>query len=729
MAETTSSDSTAGLASAVLAEGRRRQTPRDDVVLPDDLLPGVGGEDDAGLIAGLRTTGFFTFAILMILNSLDELEAATMTTLAPELREAFGVSDGAIVFISSASAAFFVLGAVPMGYLADRYRRARIVGFSSLVFSAMVFLSGLAVSAFMLFWTRFGAGIAKANTLPVHGSLLADTYPIGIRGRIASTISIVGRIVQAISPLLVGGIAVLLGWRWPFLLLGIPVAVVAVISFRMPEPPRGRWEKETILGEVIEDDKAAPISMEAAFARLMRIRTLKTVVIGFAALGFSLFTVPVLASLYMEEEYGLNAFERGVVTSVGGFIGLLILPWLGRHFDQSYRRDPSSSLRLIGAFIIPMAVVSPLQFLMPEPISFTVFEVLRSLLAVAAFSMVTPLIQHITPYRLRGLGLALITLYIFLIGAVGGSLTSAWLTNEFSTRVAVFVLAVPANIIGGLVIRRSARYIRGDLSLAVAELQEEMAEHERRRGDPGSVPVAQVANIDFSYGDVQILFDVSFEVRKGEVLALLGTNGAGKSTVLKVITGLLTPERGVVRLNGRTITFTSPEQRARLGIEMLPGGAGVFRSMSVRDNLVVGAYRYRDDPDDVERRISRIYEIFPVLAKRDRQRAGDLSGGQQQLLALGRVMLHEPELLVIDELSLGLAPLVVQELLATIEQLKESGQTMIIVEQSLNVAAAVADRAVFMEKGRIRFEGSPRELLERDDLARAVFLGAGESAT
>jgi ABC-type branched-subunit amino acid transport system ATPase component/predicted MFS family arabinose efflux permease len=648
-----------------------------------------------------------------------------MTVLAPDLRDVFGVSDGVIVFISSASAAFFVLGAVPMGYLADRYRRARIVGISSLLFSAMVFLSGLAVNAFMLFWTRFGAGVAKANTLPVHGSLLADTYPISLRGRIAATISLVGRSVQAISPLLVGGIAILFGWRWPFLLLSLPVVVFAILAFRMPEPPRGQWEKLSVLDEVIEDEQAAPISMEAAFARLMRIRTLRTVVIGFAALGFSLFSVPVLGSLYMEDDFGLDAFERGVVTSIGGFIGLLILPWLGRHFDRSYRRDPSSSLRMIGAFIIPMAVVSPVQFLMPEPVSFTVLEVIRSLLAVAAFSMVTPLIQHLTPYRLRGLGLALITLYIFLIGAIGGSLASAWLTNEYSTRVAVFVLAVPANLIGGLLIRRSARYIRGDLSLAVAELQEEMAEHERRTRDPGSVPVVQLAGIDFSYGDVQILFDVSFEVRRGEVLALLGTNGAGKSTALKVVTGLVTPERGVVRLNGRTITFTSPEQRAKLGIEMLPGGAGVFRSMSVRDNLVVGAYRYRADAADVERRIRRVLEMFPVLGARERDRAGDLSGGQQQMLALGRVLLHEPELLVIDELSLGLAPTIVEQLLGTIEQLKAAGQTMIIVEQSLNVAAAVADRAVFMEKGRVRFEGPTRDLLERDDLARAVFLGAG----
>jgi ABC-type branched-subunit amino acid transport system ATPase component/predicted MFS family arabinose efflux permease len=719
------SSSAASLATAVIDGGGG------DAAAPDDaadyeLLTGGHAADHATLRSGMAASGgIFTFLILLVLNSLDELEAATMTVLAPDIRDAFDVSDGVIVFISSASAAFFVLGAVPMGYLADRCRRAPIVGVASLVFSAAVFLSGLAVNALMLFWTRFGAGIAKANTLPVHGSLLADAYPISLRGRIAASTSMVGRTVQAISPLVVGGLAILFGWRWPFLILGIPVAIFAVLAFRIPEPTRGRWEKQSVLDEVIDDAKAAPISIEAAFARLMRINTLRTVVVGFAALGFSLFTVPVLASLYLEDEFGANAFERGVVTSIAGFAGLLILPYLGRHFDRAYRRDPGLPLRGIGWCIIPMAVVTPLQFLMPNIVMFTIVGVVQSVLAVAAFSMVTPLIQAIVPYRLRGLGLALITLYIFLIGAIGGSLASAWLTNEFSTRTAVFVLAIPANLIGGAMIHRSASYIRADLALSVAELREEQAEHRRRIDDPDNVPVIQLHGIDFSYGDVQILFDVSLEVARGETLALLGTNGAGKSTALGVITGLLTPERGVVRLNGRTVTFTAPEARARLGIQMLPGGSGVFRSMSVADNLLIGAHQYRRDPADVRRRIDRVYAMLPVLAERRHVTARELSGGQQQMLALGRVLLHEPEVLLIDELSLGLAPSVVGSLLTIVEDLKSAGQTMIIVEQSLNVALAIADRAVFMEKGRVRFEGAASELAERDDLARAVFLGSG----
>jgi len=233
----------------------------------------------------------------------------------------------------------------------------------------------------------------------------------------------------------------------------------------------------------------------------------------------------------------------------------------------------------------------------------------------------------------------------------------------------------------------------------------------------------QVNHVDFSYGQVQVLFDVSFDVAKGETLALLGTNGAGKSTILKVIAGLETPERGVVRYHGKTCTFASPEVRAELGIQMLPGGKGVWPSLTIGDNLEVGAYQYRKDPADVRRRIDHVLELFPALSDRLEERAGDLSGGQQQMLALARVMLHDPDLLIIDELSLGLAPTVVQDLLGHVDRLREAGQTMIIVEQSLNVALAVSDRAIFLEKGQVRFEGSAQELAERDDLARAVFLG------
>ena len=728
VSDTGGTASAADLATTVLEEEAARQaaaTER-DVIFADDLLPGVGSEDMT-FKEGLAKGGPFTFVILLIITSLDELEAGALALLAPDIRDTFGVSDGTITFIASASAAFFVLGAFPMGWLADRYRRAPIVGLSTAFFSFFVCLTGLAVNAFMLFWTRFGAGIAKASTLPVHSSLIADTYPIGVRGRIGAVTQMAARSVAAIAPMIIGTIVVIAGgddgWRWAFILLGLPVAFFVVLALRIPEPPRGQWEKQDVLRTVISDDDPAPISVEAAFSRLMRIKTMKAVLVAFSAMGFVLFTLGVQANIFMEDEYGLGTFGRGVVTSIGGVAAAILLPFIGRRFDAVYRRDPQVALRLVGAMLLPLAVTIPLQFSMPNEYFYVGFDVLRVALSTAAFSMVGPIVQAIVPYRLRGMGTALITTYIFLVGAVGGSLLAALLIDAYGARTAIITIAIPSLLIGSLSLLRGSATIRGDLSLIVSELQEELDESERRSRDPGSVPALQVNDIDFSYGPVQVLFDLSFEVDGGETLALLGTNGAGKSTALNVITGLGTPQRGVVRLHGRTITYATPEQRAAMGIHLLPGGRGVFSGLSVRDNLVVGAYRYRRDPTDVARRINKVTTLFPAIADRLDDRAGDLSGGQQQVLALARVMLHEPEILAIDELSIGLAPALVQDLLETIEGLKQAGQTMIIVEQSLNIALAVADRAVFLEKGQVRFDGPARELAERDDLARAVFLG------
>jgi ABC-type branched-subunit amino acid transport system ATPase component/predicted MFS family arabinose efflux permease len=723
-------ESTADLVQVMLdaeAERQARQADADrEVLFADDLLPGVGHEPMTlrqGVIAG----GVFTFVVLILLQSLDELETSVLSVLAPDIRDTLHVSDGVIIFVSAASGAFLVVGTLFMGYLADRYRRGPIIGFATAVFAVMVFTCGLAVNAFMLFWSRFGVGIAKANTFPVQGSLVADTYPIGIRGRIAAALTGAARLAGVLSPVLVGGIAVLAGgtagWRWAYFILCIPVIPLAFLAFRIPEPTRGQHEMLDVLGEVVSDVKPAPISIEAAFARLNQIRTFRTVILAFAAMGFGLFTIPVLQNLYLDEHFGLDAFGRGALASTTGLGVLLVLPFAAKRYDSLFRRDPSLALRLVGVLIIPAGLLLPLQYQMPTPVLFAAAGILPAVLLATAFTMVGPVLQSIVPYRLRGLGTALGGLYVFFIGATGGALLSGFLTGAVGPKGAVLILGVPSMLLGGLLIMRGASTIKSDLSLVVAELREELDEKERQQVEPDRIPAIQVNAIDFAYGPVQVLFDVGFEVRRGEVLALLGTNGAGKSTILRVIAGLGTPSRGVVRLHGQTITYVAPEQRVRYGIRLLPGGKGVFPGMTVRDNLEMGAHIYRKDSADRDRRIARVLDLFKSLAGREDQRASSLSGGQQQMLALAITLLHDPDVLLIDELSLGLSPLVVQELLGIIEQLKRDGMTIVVVEQSLNVALAIADRAVFLEKGQVRFEGDAQELASRDDLARAVFLG------
>jgi ABC-type branched-subunit amino acid transport system ATPase component len=236
--------------------------------------------------------------------------------------------------------------------------------------------------------------------------------------------------------------------------------------------------------------------------------------------------------------------------------------------------------------------------------------------------------------------------------------------------------------------------------------------------------VLELEDIHFSYGSVPVLFGVSLGIEPGEVLGLLGTNGAGKSTVLRVLAGLEAPSSGSVTFAGRDVTATPAEVRCRLGIGLVMGGRAVFPDLTVRENLELGGYTVGAELDT---RIERELDRFPQLRGRLGNLAGTLSGGEQQQLAIAKALLPDPKLLCIDELSLGLAPTVVADLIAIVRDVNRAGVTCVLVEQSLNLAAELCGRAVFLEKGQVRFEGAPAELLERGDLARAVFLGGAPS--
>jgi ABC-type branched-subunit amino acid transport system ATPase component/predicted MFS family arabinose efflux permease len=726
-----SEGSAASLVAAVLDGEAARQAAQDraheQIIFPDDLLPGVNSEP-VDFKEAFAKGGARMFVILGLLISLDQLTLNAVQTLEPELRSAFHISNGAVVFITSASSLFYALGAIPMGWLADRMKRVPIVACASLLAAVFTVLSGLAGSAFVFFWLICVTGVAKADGIAVHQPLLADNYPIGIRARMSATLNIGQQVLGNLSPVLVGAIAGWVGgnegWRWAFFLLGIPGGLVALAAFTLREPPRGQYEKDDVLGEVIEDQNPMQPSMEAAFARLKKISTVRTSIAAFAALGFGIFALGSLQVLYLNDTLHVtNTLHRGFILSLAGWTAVPFLYPVGRYFDRTYRKNPPKALTLVGLLILPSAIFTPLQVSTHSTTMFVIWGIPQAVLTACAFAMVTPVLQAVCPYRIRGLGVAMGVMYIVFIGGFGGAILASFFTNSFGVRTTVFILLVPTSIVGSVLLMNGARFIRHDLSLVVEELLEEQEEQRKRAADGARVPVLQMVNTDFSYGPVQVLFDVNFEVHKGECVALLGTNGAGKSTILRCISGLEVPERGVLRLNGRNITFVAPEQRVKHGIVQLPGGKGVFPSLTVMQNLKVAARLRGGTAAEIDARITDVLELFPELAERPKQLAKSLSGGQQQMLALARVLMQEPEILLIDELSLGLAPVVVQRLLELVDRLRARGQTMMIVEQSLNVALAISDRAIFLEKGTIKFEGNAQELLERDDLARAVFFG------
>jgi len=245
--------------------------------------------------------------------------------------------------------------------------------------------------------------------------------------------------------------------------------------------------------------------------------------------------------------------------------------------------------------------------------------------------------------------------------------------------------------------------------------------------EPGEV-LLRVDEVDASYGPIQVLFGTSIVVHRGERVALLGTNGAGKSTLLRVVSGLLPVSRGKVWFKGEDVTGTAPHALVPKGMTYISGGRATFPSLTVLENLRMSGYPIRRDRAELQRRIDEAMDLFPRLRERADQRCGTLSGGEQQMVALGRSFVAAPELLIIDELSLGLAPIILREIQGMIGTLADRRITMLIVEQSLNMAAAIAERSYFMEKGEIRFEGKIADLMERGDLARAVFFGGHDEA-
>lgn len=230
-----------------------------------------------------------------------------------------------------------------------------------------------------------------------------------------------------------------------------------------------------------------------------------------------------------------------------------------------------------------------------------------------------------------------------------------------------------------------------------------------------------VQGLDVAYGASQVLWSVDLDVEEGEVVALIGSNGAGKTTLLSTVAGLLSPLSGRVNFAGHDITGRPAEEIAGMGISLVPQGRRLFAALTVRENLLMGSY-LRRDPAGVMADLERVYGLFPRLKERENQLAGTLSGGEQQMCALARGLMAHPRLLLIDEMSLGLAPLLVEHLLSTIKDIRDAGITVLLVEQDVYGALENADRAYVLESGRIVLSGSARELLN-DPRVRSAYLG------
>ncbi|MFM7065001.1 MAG: ATP-binding cassette domain-containing protein, partial [Actinomycetes bacterium] len=386
-------------------------------------------------------------------------------------------------------------------------------------------------------------------------------------------------------------------------------------------------------------------------------------------------------------------------------------------------RDPSLVFRFLKWTSLLSALCAALFALAPSiPVAVVVNIALTMLLAVVLPGVLSIMSMAI-PSRARAVGFAVGSWWaipgLALLPFIG------WIADNWGTRLGMLMMA-PVLAVGGLVVASAGKVVNRDLQ----DVWSSSAARSRALLDrqEGRSKLLVVTDLNVGYGGLQVLFDVSLEVAEGEVVALMGTNGAGKSTLLRAVTGLTEADYGSVILDGRDITHCPPNEIAALGVGQVPGGQGTFGSLTVAENLDVAGWLLRKEPAELRRRTGAVLEVFPELADRLDDPAADLSGGQQQMLALAMALVTRPRLLVVDELSLGLAPVVVGRLAELVAEVAEGGTTVLLVEQSINVALSLASTAVFMERGRVRFSGPADELARRPDLLRAVFLDGGAAA-
>lgn len=232
-----------------------------------------------------------------------------------------------------------------------------------------------------------------------------------------------------------------------------------------------------------------------------------------------------------------------------------------------------------------------------------------------------------------------------------------------------------------------------------------------------------IENLNVNYGHIRAVKDVSLEVKEGEIVSLIGANGAGKTTILQTISGLIPLKSGIIRFEGKNISKEKAHQICKLGIAQVPEGRRIFSNLSVMDNIELGAFIRKDSPSVIGEDMDRFFKRFPRMKERRHQMAGTLSGGEQQMLAMGRAIMSKPKLLILDEPSMGLAPLFVKEIFDTIRSLNEEGVTILLVEQNAKMALSIAHRAYVLETGRIVLEGPSKELLNNPKV-KAAYLGA-----
>lgn len=656
--------------------------------------------------------------IFTIIGAAAAFDGRIFGQAAPEIIRDLEVDLVPLFQVSNIIGFFLVFVIIGLSYYADRVRRIPFVGIGAIIAGVFSLFTARATNLVTLGASRVGDSVGgEILTTPI-ASLQADYYPPETRGKVFALQGVIGRVVGLATPLAVAYIVVRWGWRTPFLIGGplmIAAGILAMIALR--EPIRGYMERKSLgVSEEEARKPEEPPSLGEAWRTIWSIRTLRRLFIATIPGSAGDTTFSFFWGIFLFSFYHLDITERALI---GSLLGLATLPFgflSGGVLDVLLRRRPqrvlvfSGILGVIsGAFLFLAAAGPPLWLLIGSLFLFS-----------AAGALIGPahsvLFVQILPAHVRTLG-ASVTLLATLPATIIRFLVVGELADRYGVQGAMFA-AAPFILLSALIELSAAGLFERDMRSAMAS---QLASEEWRRArDTGKGKMLVCRDVDVEYNGVQVLFGVDFDVEEGQLIALLGTNGAGKSTLLRAISGTQESSSGAVVFDGRDITHMPPHEVAARGVIHVPGGRGVFPDLTVRENLTLGNWMTEDR--EVKARLKQVLEVFPILKQRMGDRAGILSGGEQQMLSLAQAFLSRPRLLMIDELSLGLSPAVVQQLIEVVRAIHKQGTTIILVEQSVNVALTVAEKAIFMEKGEVRFFGETKELLRRPDILRAVYV-------
>ena len=693
-----------------------------------------------GRLSKIRQLGggasLFPLGVLVAIQLLDQATQSAFNVLTPNVRDAFHLTNAGILLIVAIAGAAGLVCTLPVAVLADRTNRVRILLIGALIGAAFSIGVGLANSVVLVTIMLVGVYMGQAVIFPTHNSLLADWYPVKARPRVYSSHR-AGYSIGVISGVLIGaGLATLFSWRVPFLVFAVPIIVVVLIGTRLREPPRGRHEQLELseqmvgseLGEpaplgdapatvVVDAPAEPPPSLGEAWRTVWKVSALRRIFVALPFLAASIAGFASLASLQYQQTFHLDALERAYLTApveVFSLLGLAVGATIATRLAQ---REAGLVFRMLAVASLVAAGFAVLFALAPNvPVAFIGNAGIAASLAVVGPGVLSSLSLAI-PARVRSVGFSIGALFVLpgllVLPIVGG------IGDAIGFRYGLLML-VPVFTIGGLIVASAGSLIGRDVRDVWTSTRTRAQMLLDRRD--GKLPLLAVRELRVGYDGVPVLSDVAMEIGEGEIVAIVGTNGAGKSTLLRAIGGVVEADHGAIVFDGRDITHLPPDEIARLGVAQVPGGEGTFPSLRVEENLRAAAWQGRRRGESDAQMIEDALAAFPTLESRRDERAANLSGGQQQMLALAMATITRPKLFLIDELSLGLTPIVVEQLLGAIESMRQAGTAILLVEQSMNVAVAVADRVYVMDTGAVRFTGTAAELAAHPEMLWSVYL-------